>query len=50
MHLPVLTGFKMDASVAKKLVIFGRKKPALKLNSQGDGRLSGNGFVDALTI
>ena len=50
MHIVVLTGFKMDASVAEKEVICGRKKPVLKLNSQGEGRLPGNGFVDVLKI
>ena len=40
----------MDASVAKKVVVFGRKKPLLKLNWEGEGRLSGNGFVDVLKM
>ena len=50
MHIPVLTEFKMDASVVEKVAIFGRKKPVLKLNWQGLFRLSGNGFVEVLTI
>ena len=49
-HIPVQTRFKMDVSVAKKVVIFSRKRPILRLNSQGERRLSGNGFVDVLTI
>ena len=40
----------MDASVTKKMVIFDRKKTVLKLNWQGEGRLSGNSFVDDLKI
>ena len=50
MHIPVLNEFKMDALVAEKVAIFGRKKPVLKLNWQGVLRLSGNGFVEVLTI
>ena len=50
MHIPVLTEFKMDASVAEKVAIFGRKKPVLKLNWKGSFRVSGNGSVEVLTI
>ena len=31
MHVSVLAGFKVDLTVAEKVVIFGRKKPAFKL-------------------
>ena len=31
-HIPFPTGFKTNASVNEKVVIFGRKKPVLKLN------------------
>ena len=47
-HIPVLTGFKMDASVAKNVVIFDRKKSVLKLDWQGEGRLSGNSLVNLM--
>ena len=50
MHIPVLTGFKMDPSVAEKVVIFGRKKPVFKLNWQGEGGICDNGVVDVLRI
>ena len=49
-HIPVPTGLKMDASVAKNVVIFGRKELVLKLDWQDEGRLSDNGFVNILTI
>lgn len=45
MHISVLTGFKMDPSVAEKVVIFGRKKPVFKLNWQGEGGICDNGVV-----
>ena len=31
-HFRPMTGFKMDALLAEKVVVFGRKKPFLKLN------------------
>ena len=40
----------MDASLPDQMVIFGRKKPFLKLNWKSEGQLCDNGFVDILAI